>query len=121
MLNGLVKVQLRNGFKRKAKLTGMEKSGLVAHNSTLDILRQKIEHLQGQMNAARDEFFKEFKELAERHGLDPNVPPDQYELEKKTLSVRREFIPKDHTEDPEDSSGSGAEESGDIDAQRRDD
>lgn len=97
-----VKTLLHDGFKRSAKLTGMEKKGLVAHHSVLKAIEHKIGQLQAELEKAKKEFHDDFRNLAEHHGLDPHCPPDQYELDKKRLSVRKEFIPTDHTEDPEE-------------------
>jgi hypothetical protein len=105
----VVKIMLRSGFKKKAKLSGMERTGIVSYNSTLVALDNQMEKLETQKQKVHDEFLADWKEIAERHGLDPNLPPDCYQLEKKVISVRPENIPSDHTEDLPDEQGEPAE------------
>ena len=99
---GTVHASVRDGFKTEAKLSGMERKGIISHNSVLQAIERQIADLQSKLEKAQQEFFADFKALAETHGLDPNVPPTQYRLEKKTLKVLPEFIRKDHISDPEE-------------------
>lgn len=121
-----VKVLVRDGFKTKAKLAGMERQGIISHHSTLRNLENQMGKLQAAYEKAQKAFEDDFKDLAEKHGLDPNIPSSQYELNKKLLSLRDEFIPSNHKDQAEpeiDSSEPGVEESdGDTEnAQRRSD
>ena len=93
------RIILRNGFKTRAHLSGMERSGVVAANSIISTLEGKMNQLQAEHERALQNLNSDFRELAGAKGLDPNLPMNYYTLKKRSLELQADHIPPDHQDE----------------------